>query len=139
MWLCAEVARAVQPAEVRGLVPAVPGAGQRLDDPLEVVLHRLGLPLELLAVRVREARARLRLELVAGEVLRLERDRLREVALEVGRALAGNAVDQVERDVVEAGIAQRRHGSADVLRARAPLERLEQVRLEALRAERDRG
>ena len=70
-------------------------------------------------------------------MLGLERDRLREVALEVGHALAGNAVDQVERDVVEAGFPQRRHGGADVLRARAPLERLEQVRLEALRAERD--
>ena len=70
-------------------------------------------------------------------MLRLERDRLGEVALEVGLALAGNPVDQVERDVVEAGFAQRPHGRAHVLRARAPLERLEQVRLEALRAERD--
>ena len=35
-------------------------------------------------------------------MLRLERDRLGEVALQVGRALARDAVDQVERDVVEA-------------------------------------
>ena len=86
---------------------------------------------------VRETGARLRLELVAGEVLRLERDRLGEVALEVGRALARNAVDEVERDVVEAGLPQCRHRGAHVLGARTPLERLEQVRLEALGAERD--
>ena len=135
--LRAEVAFALRAAEVRGLVPAVPGRGQRFHHPLEVVLHRVGLPLELLAVGVREAGARLRLELVAGEVLRLECDRLGEVALEVVDALAGNPVDQVERDVVEAGLPQRPHRDAHVLRARAPLERLEQVRLEALRAERD--
>ena len=57
----------VEPAEVGRLVPAVAGPGQRLDDPLEVVLHRVGLTLELFAVRVREARSGLRLELVAGQ------------------------------------------------------------------------
>src|SRR5215210_1624174 len=97
-------------AEVRGLVPAVAGAGERRDDALEIGLQRVGLPRELLAVGVREARARLRLELVAGEVLRLERERLGEVGLEVGGALAGDAVDQVERDVLEAGRAQSAHG-----------------------------
>ena len=43
-----------------------------------------------------EARTRLRLELVAGEVLGLEREGLREVGVEVGGALAGNAVDEIE-------------------------------------------
>ena len=132
-----QVAGAVGAAEVRGLVPAIAGARQRLDDALEVVLHRLGLPLELVAVGVGEARPRLRLELVTGEVLRLERDRLGEVSLEIGDALAGNAVDQVEGDVVEACAAERPDRAADVVGARLPLERLEQVRLEALRAERD--
>ena len=70
-------------------------------------------------------------------MLRLERDRLGEIELEVGDALAGDAIDEVEREVVKAGAAQGADGSADVVRACAPLERLEQVRLEALRAERD--
>ncbi len=70
-------------------------------------------------------------------MLGLERDRLGEVALQVGGALAGNPVDEVERDVVEAGVAERVHGASYVLGPRPPLERLEQVRLEALGAERD--
>ena len=69
-------------------------------------------------------------------MLRLERERLGEVALEVGGALARDPVDEVEREVVEAGLPERVHRAADVLRARAPLEHLQQVRLEALRAER---
>jgi hypothetical protein len=52
-----------------------------------------------------EARARLRLQLVAGQVLRPKRDRLTQVTLEVGGALAGNAVDEVEGYVVKLGIA----------------------------------
>src|SRR5215218_6326684 len=91
-----QVAAELGAAEVRGLVPAIAGSGQRLDDSLEVVLHRLGLPLELVAVRVREARARLRLELIGGDVLRRERDRLCQVPLEVEDALARDPVDQVE-------------------------------------------
>ncbi len=83
-------------AEVRRLVPAVPRAGQGRDDPLEVGLHRLGLALQLGPVRMSEARARLGLQLVAGQVLRLERKRLGEVGLEVGGALAGNPVEEVE-------------------------------------------
>ena len=63
-------------AEVRGLVPAVAGRAERVDDLLEVALHRVGLPRELVAVRVREARPGLRLELVARQVLRLEREGL---------------------------------------------------------------
>ena len=70
-------------------------------------------------------------------MLGLERERLGEVALEVGGALAGDAVDEVERDVVEAGITESATARADVLGAGAPLEHREQVRLEALRAERD--
>jgi hypothetical protein len=43
-----------------------------------------------------EASPRLRLELVAGEVVRLERERVVEVAGEVGGALARDPVDEVE-------------------------------------------
>ena len=70
-------------------------------------------------------------------MLRLERQRLGQVALEVGLALAGNPVDQVERDVVEAGVAELVHRTADLVRRRAALQDVEQVRLEALRADRD--
>ena len=124
-------------AEVRGLVPAVAAAGEDGDDALEVVLHRLRLARELVAVMDREARARLRLELVTGEMLRPERDRRGEVGLEVGDGLAGNAVDEVEREVVEAGVAQVRERAANVVRLRAALERVQQMRLERLRTERD--
>ena len=75
-------------------------------------------------MRVREARTRLRLELVAREVLRLERERLGEVALEVGGALAGDPVEEIEADVVESGITKSVHGAPDVVgparAARAP-------------------
>ena len=75
-------------------------------------------------MRVREARARLRLELVAREVLGLERERLGEVRVEVGPGLARDAVDEVERDVVESGVTERANGPPDVvgrrLAARAP-------------------
>ena len=49
----------------------------------------------------------------------LESDRLREVALEVGPALTGNAVDQVERDVVEVltGAGYRWYETANFCRA----------------------
>ena len=70
-------------------------------------------------------------------MLRPERDRLGEIALEVVDALARDAVDQVERDVVEARVAERADRAADVVGARLALERLEQVGLEALRSERD--
>ena len=99
-------------AEVRRLVPAVAGRRQRVDHLLEVALHRVRLPRELLAVRMREARARLRLELVAREVLGLERERLVQVALEVRGALAGDAVEEVERDVVKPGIPEMVERSA---------------------------
>src|SRR5581483_2960430 len=70
-------------AEVRGLVPAVAGAGERLDDLFGVDLHGLSLALELLTVCVREARSGLRFELVGGDVLGFERQDLGEVASEV--------------------------------------------------------
>ena len=70
-------------------------------------------------------------------MLRLERERLAQVGVEVGGALAGDPVDEVERDVVEAGITEERERAPDVVGPRAPLEHLEQPRLEALRAERD--
>ena len=67
-----------------------------LDDALEVVLERLGLPLQLRSPGMGEARPRLRLELVTGEVLRLERECVVEVGFEVGGALAGYPVDEIE-------------------------------------------
>src|SRR5207249_5701854 len=60
-------------AEVRSLVPAIPAGRQRGDHVFVIALHRLGLPRELGAVGMREARARLRLQLVRRHVLRLER------------------------------------------------------------------
>src|SRR6185369_12912001 len=88
-------------------------------------------------MRVREPRARLRLELVAGQVLRIEGERLGEIALEVGGALAGDAVDEIERDVFKSGITKSVHGTADDFGRGRPLERREQVRREALGAQRD--
>ena len=107
-----EVAAVVAAAEVGGLVPAIARGREHVDDELEVALHRLRLGGQLVAVRVGEPRPRLRLELVAGEVLRLERQGLREIGVEVGGALARDAVDQVERDVVETGITKRRERRA---------------------------
>ncbi len=53
-------------------------------------------------------------------MLRLEGERLGEIALEVGGALAGDAVDEIERDVVKSGIAKSVHGAPDVVRVRLP-------------------
>ena len=72
-------------------------------------------------------------------MLRPECERRLEIAVEIGRALARDPVDEIEREVVEAGLAKRVEGAADVVRAGAPLEHREQLRLEALRAERDAG
>ena len=87
---------------------------------------------------VREARARLRLQLVRGDVLGLERERLGEVALEVGGALARDAVDEIERDVVESGITQDGERRAGRRRA-AQRDRARRRRRgwKRLRAERD--
>jgi len=126
-------------AEVGGLVPAVARCGHRLDDALEVPLHPLGLALELGAVGVREAGPRLRLELVAGEVLGREVEGGSEVDVEIGGPLTRDAVDEIERDVVESGITEKVHGAPDDLGRRATLEHPEQIRPEALRAERDPG
>ena len=84
-----------------------------------------------------EARARLRLELVVRHVLRRERERFLDVELEGGGALAGDPVQEVERDVVKIGITQMVEGAADVIRPGAALEDLEEVWLEALGTERD--
>ena len=124
-------------AEVRGLVPAVAGAGQPFDDELEVRLHRLGLPSELHTVRMGEARAGLRLELVRRDVLGLERERLVEVPLEIRLRLAGDAVDQVEREIVEPGLTQHLERAANVGRLGGAAERAQEPRVERLRAERD--
>src|SRR6202008_2097124 len=84
-----------------------------------------------------EARPRLRLELVAGEVLRLELERVVEVGLEVGGGLARNPVDEIERDVVESGITEMMHAPPDVVRTGNTLEHLEERRPERLGADRD--
>ena len=86
-----------------------------------------------------EARARLGFELVARQVVRLELQRRVQVALEVGGALAGDPVDEVERDVVKLGITEMVDGTADVIRTGPPVEHLEEVGPEALRAQRNAG
>ena len=53
-------------------------------------------------------------------MLRLERQRLGEVALELGGALARDPVDEVERDVVESGLAKKDDGAPDVVGRRQP-------------------
>src|SRR5216684_6143398 len=118
--------------EVGRLVPAVAGTGQRLDDLLEVPLHRLRLAFELVPVRVCETRAGLCLELVVGEVLRRKRERLGEIRVEVGGALAWDPVEQVERYVVKFDITKSMEGASDGIRSGLPLEDFEQSRLEAL-------
>src|SRR5207302_1398432 len=124
------------PAEVRRLVPAVARRRQRRDDLFEVAFHRLGLARELRPVSVGEASARLRLELVAAQVLGLERQRLGEVALEIGGALPRNSVDEVERDVVETGITESVEGAADVVWSGNAVENAQQPAVEALCADR---
>ena len=50
-------------------------------------------------------------------MLRLERKGVREVRLEIGGALARNAVDEIERDVVEPGITESMDRPSDVVGA----------------------
>ena len=123
--------------EVRRLVPAVAGGGERLDDALEVPLHRLRLAHELVSEGVGEPRARFRLELVEGEVLGRERQSLREVAIEIGGLLARDPVDEVERNVVERGITKSMHRASDVVGSGNTFEHFEQPGGERLGAERD--
>ncbi len=55
-------------------------------------------------------------------MLRLEREGVTEVGGEIGGALAGDPVDEVERDVVNLGITEMMHGASDVVRAGNALE-----------------
>ena len=127
------------PAAGRSWPSRTSGSRRRsaLDDQLEVRLHALGLARELGAVGVRESRPGLRLELVGGDVLGGERERLVEVACEIGG---------------RSGPGCRRSGRARCCRIRHPAggERAsdvvgpsrrgrasEQLRLERLCAERD--
>ncbi len=126
-------------AEVGRLVPAIAGVGQTLDDKLEVALHRFRLARELGSVGVGEPRARLRLQLVVRDVLRRERKRFFDVELEVGGALAGDPVQEIQGDVVKTGITQMVEGAADVVRAGLALEHAQEIRAEGLRPERDAG
>src|SRR5512133_1904706 len=124
-------------AEVGRLVPAVAGSDERLDDALEVALHRLRLATELVPVRVREPRPGLRLELVAGEVLGPKRERLSYVGSEIGGPLPRNPVDEIQRDVVKSGIAKMVEGAPDVVRSGNAVEYAKQFGLERLGTERD--
>jgi hypothetical protein len=81
-----------------------------------------------------ETRPGLGLELVAGQVLRAEGEGLVQVAFEVGGALAGNPVEQVEREVVETTIAKMVERSADVVGPRVPLQYAQETGVERLRA-----
>ena len=126
-------------AEVRRLVPAEAGLGQARNDLLEVVLHRLGLARELIPEGMTETRPRFGLELVTRQVVRVERERRVEVARQVGGALAGNPIDEVERDVVKTGITQSVERAPDVIGLRAAVEHVEQTWTEALRTKRDAG
>ena len=85
---------------------------------------------------VREAGARLRFQLVRGDVLGLERQGLGEVACEVGGLLARDAVDEIERDVVNSGITKTIEGAPDVVRLGNAVECPKQTWRERLRAER---
>ena len=84
-----------------------------------------------------EARPRFGLELVAGQMLRPERECVTEVGIQVGGALAGDPVDEIERDVVKSGITKMVEGAPDGVRLGNTLEHCEQVRPEALNAQRD--
>ena len=72
-------------------------------------------------------------------MLRLECECFGQVAGEVGGALAGDAVDEIERDVVESGITESVHGTSDVVGRGLAVEHPEQARLEGLRTDRDAG
>jgi hypothetical protein len=84
-----------------------------------------------------EPRAGLRLQLVVRDVLGRERKRFIDVEPEIGGALAGDAVQEVDRYVVKVGITEIVEGTPDVVRSRLTLEHLQEVLLEALRSERD--
>jgi hypothetical protein len=127
------------PAEVGRLVPAISVRDQPLDYPLEIALHRLGLPHELVSVRMREPGSGLRLELVAGEVIGFQSESLVEIAFEIGGLLARDPVDEVHRDVVNMDITQMVDRSADIVRLGPALQHLEELRLEGLYAQRDPG
>jgi hypothetical protein len=92
-------------AEVGRLVPPVAGSDEGLHHPLEIALHGLRLASELGSPGVDEPRPRLGLELVTGQVLRLQSQSRSEIPLQVGAALTGNSVDEIQRDVVKTGIA----------------------------------
>src|SRR5204863_7662888 len=96
----------------------------------------LRLAFELVPVRVGEPRSGLRLELVIGEVLRCKRERLGEIRVEIGGALAWNPIQEIERDVVKCDITESMERAPDGIRTGLSLENLEQPRLEALSAER---
>ena len=70
-------------------------------------------------------------------MLGLERQGLGEVASEVGGLLARDAIDEIERDVVNSGITQTIDGAPDVVRLGNAIERREQTWRKGLRSQRD--
>src|SRR5262249_4741661 len=134
----AQVAAAnVEAGEVRRLVPAVARSDESLDHALEVALHRLRLATELVTVRVCEAGAGLRLELVTREMLGPKRERLRYVGVESGGLLPRDPVDEIQGDVVKTGIAEMGERAPDVVRSGNAIEDAEQLRWERRPAEGD--
>ena len=69
-------------------------------------------------------------------MVRLEREQILEVRSKVGPLLARNPEDQVEVEALDARLPKHADRSRDLLRSGPPLEDVQQVRAEALGAER---
>ena len=123
------------PGEVGRLVPAVSGVLQASDD------APVGVGALVLAERRRarpgEGRARLELQLVPGDVIGPGGQGLGEVGLEVVGGLAGDAEDQVDAEILEAGRARAGHQLPGLVRRGRPVEGGEEAGLERLDAERE--
>ncbi len=69
-------------------------------------------------------------------MLGIERERFLDVGFEHGGGLARDAVEEIEGDVLETAISQNVHRPADVLGVAAPLQHVQEGRVERLCAER---
>ena len=109
---------------------------------MKVDLFDFALPPERIALRPAEPRdaARLQLakqrrvvlvgQLVGGKMLRLQRDGAPQRLLPLGRRLAGNGKDEIEVEIVEAGLAQHRHALVCHCRGMDAAETLQQLVIE---------